>query len=168
MKNVENEVESLLSSLSLSTYPLPIEDICARLGLVVKPYDLGESVSGMLVLEGDRGFIGVNPTESKVRNRFTIAHELGHFILHRNQGRNLFVDTKVHFRDYNSSTGIHRLEREANAFAASILMPRKFVLSEVRSGEYDLNNDSHVSKLAKKFNVSSVAMSIRLSRLGLI
>lgn len=75
-------------------------------------------------MDSGKGTIGFNPTESKTRQRFTIAHELGHFELHK-QDSGLFVDKefKMLFRDQNSSSGEIRKEQEANAFAAAILMP---------------------------------------------
>ncbi len=60
---------------------------------------------------------------STVRQRFTIAHELGHFFLHR-ASSTVFVDAApIFFRDESSSNGSQREEIEANAFAAELLMP---------------------------------------------
>jgi len=80
-----------------------------------------------LVNENSR--IGYNSFESEVRQRFTLAHELGHFILHSdNKDDYLFVDNaKVMFRTNKTSNQDYRREREANIFAASILMPQSLI-----------------------------------------
>lgn len=77
---------------------------------------LGETVSGMLVVEDDRGAIGYNATHAPVRQRFTIAHEIAHYILHVKKSRKsqLFIDRSVTFRrDETSSTGDDNQEVEA-------------------------------------------------------
>ena len=52
-----------------------------RLNLAVQSEALGDNVAGMLVIEGDRGAIGYNSTHALVRQRFTIAHEISHYLL---------------------------------------------------------------------------------------
>ena len=64
-------------------------------------YPLGDDVSGLLSIENGVGTIGYNQTEPKVRKRFTIAHELGHFELHRDKS-DLFVDKQFIYRSQNS------------------------------------------------------------------
>jgi Zn-dependent peptidase ImmA (M78 family) len=148
--------------------PVPVNKIAESRGLTIKPYDLGEAVSGVLVIKQGVGTIGINPTESMVRQRFTVAHELGHFELH-NDGDELFVDKafKVHFRDQNSSKGEIKKEQEANAFAAALLMPEKFIRKEIEKHSFDLSDEDSMKTLAKTFNVSVPAMTFRISNLGL-
>ena len=93
------------------------------------PYSLGQDISGLLAIENNQGTIGYNQNESRVRRRFTIAHELGHYELHKNQSA-LFVDKQFKiYRSQNSSTvnNNQELEKEANAFAAAVLMPEEFI-----------------------------------------
>lgn len=88
-------------------------------------------VSGMLVRQDDSIVIGVNQDHPESRQRFTIAHELGHLILHR--GRPLVVDSvRVNLRDSRSSMATDLEEIEANSFAAELLMPRDLVLRHFR------------------------------------
>jgi len=95
-------------------------------------------------------------TEPPVRQRFTVAHELGHFALQHGNA----------FRDYPSSFSSHAadwMEREANQFAAELLMPADALVRIVRSGTV-----ADAGALAAMFNVSKVAMSYRLQNLGLL
>lgn len=130
---------------------------------------MGDNISGALVIQNNHGTIGFNPHESKVRQRFTIAHELGHYLLHKNQTTDLFIDTefKVLFRDNNSSTGKIKIEQEANAFAAAILMPEKFLVDEIMKHHFHLTDDGTLKVLARRFNVSVAAMTLRLANLNL-
>jgi Zn-dependent peptidase ImmA (M78 family) len=145
--------------------PVPIESIVRSLGIKLIPYDLGEDISGVLVIEGAAATIGYNKNEHRVRNRFTIAHELGHYQLHK--GKDLFVDKpKMMFR--NTSNKIYKQEEaEANEFAASILMPEDLLKQEMEILDLDCTEEASIKVLAKKFDVSSVAMSWRVYNLGL-
>lgn len=94
--------------------------------------------------------------EPPVRQRFTVAHELGHYALEHG---NAFRDDPSSF----SSRAIDWREREANQFAAELLMPTEALLRIVRSGTV-----ADAGALAAMFNVSKVAMSYRLQNLGLL
>lgn len=170
IKKSENKAKQLLEILDIgiNDLPIPVRKIVKECEVKIKPYDLGENISGVLVLDKGLGTIGYNPFESKVRQRFTIAHELGHFLLHRkHKKQGLFVDKdfKVHFRDQNSATGEDKQEQEANAFAAALLMPADLLLTKIRELHLDLTNESTIKELAKLFDVSPIAMAIRISNL---
>jgi Zn-dependent peptidase ImmA (M78 family) len=168
-KKIENQVTFILNKFEINQVPVPVEKIALKLDLAVMPTDLGPGISGALIIKDGKATIGVNQNESRVRRRFTIAHELGHFLMH-NTVNNLFVEKLVLFRDQESSSGEKRREREANAFAASILMPESILEQEVREASQDdsLNDEELIGILAKKFDVSDVAMTYRLSNLGII
>ena len=70
--------------------------------------------------------IGVNEDHHSNRQRFSIAHEIAHFVLHHGD---TYIDKgyRVHFRDLESGSGTKREEMEANAFAAALLMPAVWV-----------------------------------------
>src|SRR5688572_22304486 len=124
-KKIETCTVAILENFGIKELPIPIKRIAKEMGLIVRPHDFGPNVSGMLMIDKGKGIIGYNPLEPSVRQRFTVAHELGHYELHR-LGNEIFVDNhfKALFRDEKSSTGQVKQEQEANAFAASILMPR--------------------------------------------
>jgi Zn-dependent peptidase ImmA (M78 family) len=148
-----------------------VVEIAEKLGLQVSEHDLGDNVSGVLYIDKGKGVIGYNKNESEVRRRFTVAHEIAHFLLHRLDNE-IFVDKKefkVLYRDDNSTTGEIKQEREANAFAAALLMPRERVIKELQAVPFDLGDDKEdvINKLSQVFKVSSQAMMYRISNLEL-
>ena len=166
-KRIEDLTSRILTELEIESVPIPINKIVRQKGLKLKSFNFGEVVSGALLIKDGKGTVGYDPEESKVRQRFTIAHELGHYILHGNLNETLFVDKKsrVHFRDQKSSTGESLQEQEANAFAASILMPEKMIKKELSKADNDLSDETQIELLANKFNVSTLAMTYRLANL---
>ena len=150
---------SLLSDVGVRGPSVPIGEIVARNGIEIRQGALGD-VSGLIARGGRRTVIGINSAQPPVRQRFTLAHEFGHFMLH--QGIRTHSDTsfRVRFRDRVSTEASDVDEIEANFFAASILMPRPF-LDAVDASEA-LGDDERVSELALRFNVSGHAMSLRL------
>jgi Zn-dependent peptidase ImmA (M78 family) len=168
-KTINKKALATLAKLSQISLPIRIEEVAQLLGLKVLPYPLENEVSGILIIEDSIGTIGYNQNESRVRRRFTIAHELGHYLLHSEES-NLFVDKnfKVMFRTTSSPEEEHkiRLEREANTFAAAILMPDDLVNKEVENMEFDLGSEESIKELAKRFDVSTTAMYYRMMNLG--
>src|SRR5262245_12340133 len=130
---IEQRTEKLLIDSNCYSTPIDIKDCAKHLGIKLEALELDDDVAGFLVLKdnGDVN-IGYNKNHSPHRIRFTIAHELAHYILHAKDTK-LFVDKeeKVLYRDSNSSTGEYFMEREANAFAAALLMPQKLLIKEV-------------------------------------
>lgn len=164
----EAEALAILESVKATSFPVDVVEIALGLGLFVAPVDLGDDVSGMLVMNEGGGAIGYNPQHSSARQRFTIAHELGHYILHREEAP-LFIDKQysVVFRDERSSTGADKREREANAFASALLMPEGPLRSAATKVGFDLADDAALTSLARQFGVSKQALSYRLAGLGL-
>src|SRR5205807_8592593 len=126
-------------------------------------------ISGMLFRDARRKVIGVNSFHAPTRQRFTIAHELGHLLLH--ETRSMIVDTHVYRRDEVSSMGTQKEEREANAFAAELLMPADFVeraCDEIAGALPTITVNQLVGNLASRFQVSQQAMEIRLGNLQIL
>lgn len=169
IKFINGKVSSIFKkSPELTSIPIKIEEIARMRGIKVMPYPLGDDVSGLLAIQDGEATIGYNQNEPKVRKRFTIAHELGHYELHRDKS-DLFVDKQFIYRSEQSgNTPINQMmEQEANAFASAILMPTDQLRKAVRESNLDLVNEEAIKELAKKFEVSTTAMSIRISSLGL-
>lgn len=167
VKLINSKVNAILRSYSVLELPIDIEDIARSRGLNILPYSLGDDVSGLLSIENGVGTIGYNHDETNIpRRRFTIAHELGHFELHKDKS-DLFVDKQFIYRSHNSGdTPVKKeMEHEANLFASNILMPTSLLRREIE--KYDISEEG-IKQLAEVFNVSTTAMSIRISSLGLI
>jgi Zn-dependent peptidase ImmA (M78 family) len=172
IKKIEDIASEIIRSENLNNPNVPVKKIAKKLGVSVINYDLGPEMSGILVINKDHGTIGINPAHSEQRQRFTIAHELGHFILHKNDHNDIFVDKDfiVKYRSNKPYTEIElRQEQEANAFAAALLMPKEFILTELAKNDYysDLSEVQLIDALSKSFKVSVPAMTYRLSNLNL-
>jgi len=168
VKLINSKINAIFKSFGGVVLPVDIERIADFRGLKVVAYPFGEDVSGLLAIENGVGTIGYNQNEPKVRRRFTIAHELGHYELHRDKS-DLFVDKQFIFRSKNNYTTPvdQTMEQEANAFASAILMPTDLVREKVDSMAIDLGSEVAIRDLAKAFEVSTTAMSLRISALGL-
>jgi Zn-dependent peptidase ImmA (M78 family) len=169
-EQLETHAERVLRETETYRVPVQIEVVAHRMKLSTEAAALGEDVSGMLVVENDRGAIGYNSTHAPVRQRFTIAHEIAHFVLHlkKNRKSQLFIDRHIFRRDENSATGSDREEVEANRFGAALLMPATLVHKEIRKHDLDLDDEDAISFLSKRFQVSTAAMTNRLTTLGLL
>lgn len=116
--------------------------------------DMDSTLSGSLSKQDNIWLIRINKTHSKTRQRFSIAHELGHFVYHKDDEKE-FVDTTF-FRGLISDN----LEYTANKFASELLMPEEQVRQLI-----DKENVRSVADLAAKFGVSSAAMLYRVKEL---
>jgi hypothetical protein len=136
--------------------PVDLDGIARDLGVKVYQAPLGSGISGQIMRDrlrgGPSGFaIYVNSAEHPNRRRFTFAHELAHFILHRDLIETGVIDDTM----YRSALSDH-YEVQANRMAADILMPVRLVkLWRVRERD--------PVRLATLFGVSSQAMQIRLN-----
>ena len=167
---IEEIATGLLAEQGIDSPAVPVESIANALGIQVVRSAADWNQSGFLLRDSGQTIIGLNSRNAPVRQRFTIAHELGHFHLH--EGKKLIVDQSavINKRDQLASTGTDEQEIEANAFAASLLMPKNMV-KEAAEEELRTNpatREDFISSLAKKFDVSAEAMSIRLSNLGIL
>ncbi|WP_438019652.1 ImmA/IrrE family metallo-endopeptidase [Sorangium sp. So ce315] len=166
--------EQLAARLGGSSLPIDVDDIAKRLGLRVVDDYLGPDVSGLLITGREQACICVNSDQARTRRRFTIAHEIGHHYLRHQfeKGDHVHVDRGnfVSQRNARSSEGIDPKEIEANQFAACLLMPSKLVRDRVAelAGPTAPILDHHVERLAKTFDVSEQAMTIRLMTLRLL
>ncbi len=145
--------------------PVDVEDIAKRLEIEVgsiSPFSSDErSLSGVAEINSDGKRIIRRAThESPNRQRFTLAHELGHHMLGHVTKENHQCRDNVN----NFSSEVHNyLEKDANNFAAQLLMPEEALRIMIfRKGVTDVN------ELAMNFHVSGAAMYYRLKNLGLL
>ena len=145
--------------------PVPVEKIAKWYGAQVKFSPLDEELSGMLYIKDSMPIIGVNSQHHPNRQRFTIAHELGHLILHKRQLLNqVHIDKKFPalMRDVDASAGIDLIEIQANHFAAELLMPTDIIRKELHKRKFYIDDEQPIKQLAKKFRVSKQALEYRL------
>ena len=163
--------ETLIERLDIRNAPVDVAFIAKTLGLQVVYNDLGEDVSGLLVTKDSKAAICVRESEPLVRQRFTIAHEIGHFVLRHQfeEGEHVHVDEgfKVTARSNTRTIGHDPMEVEANQFAAALLMPSVLLRPRAKRFGGPHLHDQHVAELAREFRVSEQAMTLRLDALGL-
>jgi Zn-dependent peptidase ImmA (M78 family) len=120
------------------------------------------NVSGFYVMRAGTPTIGVNIFHPTVRQRFTVAHELGHAKLHAND----HYDREFR-RGPNSATATDPEEMDANAFAAELLMPADWI-TERWAPATDLTDNDWLVKTAREFGVSTQSLVYRIENLGLL
>lgn len=143
-----------------------IENIIKDEKIKITEKEFGEDLSGMLLRDGDSWRIIVNKGDSIKRKIFTIAHELGHYFLHRDQ-RDEFIDgmytqsfTRSEAEKYKDQ------EVEANEFAGQLIMPKQIIEREFAGlSKIDISN---VNNLSAKLGVSNFAMTTRLRNLDYV
>lgn len=140
--------------------PVPVEKIAAEVGLGPIYEMLPDSISGAIRRRVDGAYeIVVNFTHPTQRQRFTIAHELGHYIYHRDllgRGTGDTLAFRAEGSSYPNPYIGPREEREANTVAANILMPNHLVKQLKAEGVTD------PAEMAKRLGVSTAAMRIKL------
>lgn len=143
--------------------PVPVEDICRKLDIIEFQEMKTTGFEGGLLTDADRssGIILFKKDVSEQRRRFTIAHELGHFLMPTHMpdqaGRFLCSRTDMQMMSAKEADRRARMEVEANRFASLILIPPPALRLELgRLKDPDLQ---HIPKLARAFNVSKEAMA---------
>lgn len=153
--DIRRQAERLLDAAGVTTAPVSLRDVVSALNLeLVRRRDDPFCSEAALEPLGDGHAIVLAGPSSERRRRFTIAHEVGHFVLHPQRQRAE--------RGGLTNAGMQAEEREADRFAAELLMPEHLV----RQAVVQLGADA--GRLADRFEVSQAAMRVRLSRLGLL
>lgn len=148
--------------------PVNIEGLIRELGIELdKKADLDEDIAGQIErLENGKYKISVNKDDHYYRQRFTMAHELGHYFFHRSLIGDGVDDNKAYrsTKDglfFNANIKPAH-ETRANQFAASILMPEPLVCEIYK----ELNGD--ITEIAKRFQTSKQAMQIRVNGIEML
>lgn len=147
----------LIDQYTAEPVPIQIEHLIEDLGIELdKKADLPDDIAGEISCLGNNKYkISVNKNDHYFRKRFTMAHELAHFLFHRSLlGDGVIKDSRL-YRSTNPVITPHH-EVQANKFAAELLMP----LKHVRKDYKEMNKD--IQKVAAKWQVSPQAMEIRL------
>ncbi len=160
LEKIESEVEKILSDLDAKNLPISVENIASKHNIKISRAP-SKDFSGLLIRKDGSALIGVNNNEAPVRQRFTIAHELGHYFMHPR--KDAFVD----YRDNKKEIMRTPAERHANMFAAALLMPRSLLEKDFKNISKNGFTEDELEKLADKYQVSEDAMRFRLINLNL-
>jgi len=144
-----------LQKADLLAIPVDVEEIAEFLGLDIRSELMKDDISGYLEYQNGAWIVGVNAQHHVNRQRFTIAHEIAHYILHRDPKKE-FVDETFARR----SSGGDKVEREADEFAAELLMPEQDIRKAIEQGR------TSFQELATLFRVSALAIRFRVKALG--
>ena len=161
----EKYAKDLRDRSGVKSIPIAVDKIAKFLGIEIRYSPLDDELSGMIFVKDNTTFIVVNALHHPNRQRFSIAHEIGHAVMHRHM-----LDGKVHvdkgikvlMRSAVSSTGTVNEEIQANKFAAELLMPQQSILDILTDKIIDIDDDEPVDDLARKFKVSRRAMEHRI------
>ncbi len=145
-EKISNAIE-FVTSFKSERYPVDLENICDILGIKVNCQKELDN-DGYLICQQGKKIILVN---SRIRNRhrqkYIIAHELGHFMLHREilySCKNIF---ECNYQSVNSKTQ----EKEANVFATELLIPHSEICAHIPKERIELQN---IFSIASIFDVS--------------
>lgn len=145
--------------------PVDVESLPEKLGIQYRKAYLSHEISGMLEGRENTFLITVAANDPHTRQRFTLAHELGHYMLHRKLiGDGLDDDRAYRSTEvgkYHNTLIGPREETVANRFAANLLMPLELVVKEWNVRKRD-KSPTTVAEMAKLFKVSKRSMDIRL------
>jgi len=137
------------------SYPIHVHRIASAMGIGIRRSDtLPDNIAGYIKRQNDHDGkyeIHVNAAHNHKRQRFTIAHELAHFILHHDMIGDCITDDALYRSGLSS-----RVEVEANELAMNILIPWHLVEPRLKEDHISVNC------LARDFDVSTSAMSVRL------
>src|SRR5580692_4497993 len=167
-RTLEDEARKLPRSSRVIGPPVPVEDIAQALGIDVRVSPSKEDPSDALTGDGD-SVMAINSAQHENRRRFTIAHEIGHFVLHTGIQGQFDESFRVNCRDTVPSETTNVGEIEANHFAAALLMPEDFLRRDfLQSKSRDNTLDKTINSLAERYEVSTRTMELRLVNLGVI
>jgi Zn-dependent peptidase ImmA (M78 family) len=145
----------------LGSFPIKLGQLASDLGVTIRVSNMTTGLSGQISCEEGRYVIRVNRNEARERQRFTIGHELAHYLLHRNiidSSPDGITDTVLY-----RSGAPERIEYEANRLAAEIVMPMFLVQKELSESYGGIVSEATIEGLASRFEVSKAAMEIKLS-----
>ncbi len=167
-KRIDEKAMKLLHQSEALALPVNLNRIVECLGLSLNEKPLENEYSGFLAVKEKA--IVVNLRHPPARRRFTIAHEIGHYQLHRrNEDIPVFIDRAVYHRKESVAGVDHLMEMQANTYAAGLLMPEALLDEYLEDHPaLDLEKPADIKTLAEEFEVSRPAMEFRLINLGFV
>ena len=155
----------VLAELEIMQCPVAVDHVARRKGIAVHLLPLEADLSGIIFMKDAATIIVVNSLHHPNRQRFTLAHELGHFELHMTEiGSEVHVDKSflAFARNAKSAMGWDRKEIEANRFAGELLVPHHMLAQKLRDRVVDVEDERLIAELAGRFEVSRQMMTFRI------
>lgn len=160
--------------------PLNVDFLATKVLSLQVIYDFSledRDIVGEICFDEGNPVVRINPIQNSYepRRRFTLAHEIGHYCLHRAVGASGFKDSRKTMSRTESYWD--RYESEANGFAAQLLMPKDLILAvgqqvlalhKEKTASSSMAISLFVSQMADRFQVSNKAMEYRLTNIGVI
>ncbi len=173
-KHFDNIINLVLEENGVKEYPINAFDIAKKMGFAIKYVEFKDSsISGALwdgvdeMPFGGETFkrvIFVNGKESPKRQLFTVAHEIGHFILHCNSESN-FYERYMTDKNANVVLSQKKMEDDADYFAASLLLPRDILIQYIKINRLT-EKENIIDKVSADFFVEKETISRRLDEIG--
>ena len=161
--NIILELEELTNEIlfehDMLKIPVDVVKIADDLGIEIYETELKKEISGAISYDSKNKKFSIllNKKNSTKRKRFTIAHELGHYFLHKNILENDEIHIDIMYRDDSRNYE----EKKVDYFAGALLM-NKMLLEKL------YNKTDSIAELSEIFDVSESAMTVRLNILGLL
>ncbi|MDC5869874.1 ImmA/IrrE family metallo-endopeptidase [Vibrio europaeus] len=155
--SLKEDERSLILSFH-QTLPVKIGTLAKALGINIKVATLPDNISGEIKETNGSVTIKVNKHDVNARQRFTLAHEVAHFLLHKHLLNSGITDDVL----YRSSLS-DEVEAQANRLAADILMPLSLIKSAVER-HVDKKSEAKWEAVAQEAEVSTTALKIRLGK----
>ena len=161
MSKINEKLEELTSNILINNdmYKLPVDVIGIAKTNDIKVFEasLDKRISGAIRYNKatNKFEILINKNDARVRQRFTIAHEIGHFFLHKEMLKSDEIHVDILYRMTNEQ------EKEVDSFAGALLMNKTLLEKAYKDGH-------SITELAELFDVSVSAMTVRLDVLGLL
>jgi Zn-dependent peptidase ImmA (M78 family) len=162
MSRATAAAEKLLAECGIvDPLEIPIEIIVRSKNIILKEDDI-EGADGRILIKGDSAVITINSNiDFYQKKRFAIAHELGHFLLHRGQNK-LYNDNERSLNQWYHTNFVSE-EMEANEFAAELLMPSELFHEDCKGKVFE---PMVIDSLADRFMVSKTAAIMKFVKAG--
>lgn len=176
---IEQEVNDFLYRCGINSVPVDVELLAEKLGFRIVPIATADrSFKGFLSTKTHEIGIKLSFFDEGCDNiyRFTIAHELAHFVMHMSIYKNFCGSTLDEWTDFyiNNSDTIDRAERQADIFAGFLLLPSKFLNEDLKAlnkafaayKDEDVRTDRIEYIIARKYVVAHKTAQIRLQNIA--
>ena len=167
LSKIIQKARDVLDTHNQNRLPVDLDLIAHENGIKITYEKMSENASALLIFDGsEQAKIVVNQDHHEHRQRFSIAHEMGHFFLDHKLNHHVY-EQSFFFRkkgDHDGDDKENNLELEANNFASELLMPSPVLEKCLQQYKKISEEEALTQKLAKKFKVSTIAMQLRLQR----